>query len=123
MKQKGHQEFQSFPDGICAIYTVKNAAAPGDTPREQLELLHRRIPVARRVVGVTRYWTGAQAGTRITEVLRIPQHYSVSSQHICLFNGQQYRIRQVQHIPDSMPRSTDLSLERVEVDYDIAPIS
>ena len=55
---------------------------------------------------------------KVEELIRIPQTAEVSTQDICLIEGIQHGIRQVQQIMDTMPPATDLSLQRLEVDYD-----
>lgn len=113
-------EFQTFNDGICTICSVENAARAGDRPKEQLKEKLRNVPYENRKTGVTRFYAAKQAGVKIEGVIRIPYHIGVSSQDICLINGIQYRIQQLQHNKDTMPMATDLTLQKLEADYDLA---
>lgn len=113
---------QTFNAGVCNIYTVKNVAEPGNMPKDGLALKIGPLRYSERVVGSKRYWSAAQAQARIDLVLRVPQCREISPQDVCVLRDGQYRIKQVQHITDDVP-VTDISLERMERSYDLAPIS
>lgn len=123
MKIKAPVEFQTFNDGVCKIYQVENVAEPGDRPKDGLKVLYKRVPFERRKVGVTRFFQAAQADMKIEALIRIPYQPKIGTNHICEINGLQYRICQVQEVKETMPRATDLSLERLEVAYDIGTVS
>lgn len=123
MKIQTPIEFQTFNDGVCTVYSVGNIAALGNRPKDGLTVKLRRVPYERRKLGVTRYYTAKQAGVKVDDVIRIPRNTSVSSQDVCaLEDGAQYQVRQVQHIGDTLPPSTDLTLQRLEAVYDIAGV-
>ncbi|MBP3701700.1 MAG: hypothetical protein J6I64_07405 [Lachnospiraceae bacterium] len=123
MKIKTPVDFQTFTDGICKIYQVVNAAEAGDRPKDGLRVMYERVPYERRTVGVTRFYQAAQADVKIEALIRIPYQPRIGTNHICEINGLQYRIRQAQEIKETMPQATDLSLERLEVAYDIGTVS
>ena len=120
MKIKTPIEFQTFNDGVCVICSVENAADPGNRPKEALKEKFRQVPYENRKTGVTRYYAAKQAGVKIAGVIRIPYLITVSSQDVCVIDGISYRIQQVQHIRDTMPASSDLTLQKLEADYDLA---
>ena len=122
MKIKTPLEFQTFNDGVCSINCVKNVAEPGDKPREGLETKYGRIPFERRKVGLQRFYQAMQADVQITDLIRIPYQMNISTNDVCVIKDRQYLIKQVQAIKDTLPASTDLTLERLEVDYDTNPV-
>lgn len=110
---------QTFNDGIISIYSVGNISEPGNMPKEGLTLKVGPLHYEERTVGMGRYWTAAQAQVRIEQLLRVPRISSVSTQDIAIVNGQQYKIVQIQYPPGIEPSCMDLSLERLEVEYEI----
>lgn len=122
MKIKTPVEFQTYNDGFCAVYGVENIAEQGAKPVKGLREKFPRIPFERLKVGLTRYYEAMQADVRVQELVRIPRQRLIHTNDVCVISGNQYRIVQVQDVPDTLPPSTDLSLERVEVDYDIRAV-
>ena len=123
MQIKTSIEFQTFNDGVCAIYEIGNIAEAGNKPKEGLKTKISRAPYERRKVGITRFYTAKQANVKVEDVLRIPYNDQISTQDVCMIGEIQFAIKQVQHIYDTMPKSTDLTLQRLEDVYDIARIS
>jgi hypothetical protein len=112
---------QSFNDGVVQIYTVGNIAQSGNMPKEGLTLKVGPLRYKERTVGMGRFWTAMQAQAQIAQVLRVPQIRSVSTQDIAIpHDGMQYEIKQIQYPEDVEPPVMDLSLERVEADYELA---
>lgn len=122
MQIKSTLPFQTFNDGICQLHTVKNIAEKGDAPREGLELKHSRVPFENRKVGIQRSYLARQENVEITLLIRIPAEIDVSTQDVCVVNNVQYGIYQVQDVFDTMPKAKDLSLKRLEENYDVAGI-
>ncbi|ABO51112.1 hypothetical protein Dred_2602 [Desulforamulus reducens MI-1] len=113
------QQTQTFNDGIVNIYSVGNIAQLGNMPKEGLTLKVGPLRYKERTVGMGRFWTAMQAQTRIDQVIRVPQIRSVSTQDIAvLMDGKQYEIKQIQYQEDVEPPVMDLSLERLEADYE-----
>jgi hypothetical protein len=111
---------QPFNDGIVNIYSVKNTADAGNMPKEDgLTLKVGSLRFEERVVGMGRYWTALQEQARIEQLLRVPRINSVNVHDVAILNGQQYNIMQVQYPPDVKPPCMDLSLERLEVAYEV----
>ena len=110
-------------DGIVAVYAVENAGAPGDMPQERLTK-KGVLRYKRRTVGIKRYYTALQADAKVDLLLRVPYTPAVSPRDVAVptLDGQQYRITLVQTIEDTEPPVMDLTLERLESDYDIAGI-
>ncbi len=118
MKIRTPLEFQTFNDGVCSVYRVKNIAEPGNKPKEGLEIKYGRIPFERRTIGLQRFYQAMQADVQISDLIRIPYQMNISTNDVCVIDRKQYRIKQVQAIKDTLPVATDLTLERLEVAYD-----
>ena len=112
---------QTFNDGIANIYSVENIAPPGGMPQEGLKLKADSIRYKERTVGMSRFWTAMQTNAKIVRLLRMPRIITVSSQDVVIpTDGEQYKIAQVQYPEDVYPLVMDLSLERLDANYDIA---
>lgn len=112
---------QTFNDGAVNIYSVGNIAEPGNMPKDGLTFKVGPLRYKKRTVGMGRFWTAMQAHAQIDQVLRVPQLRNVSTQDIAIPNdGQQYEIKQIQYPEDVEPPVMDLSLERLDADYEIA---
>lgn len=115
------QKTQMFNDGVVSIYAVTNIADPGSMPKDKLIVKHQGLRYKERTVGMGRYWTAMQVHARIDIVLRVLMHRDVSVQDVAVpTDGHQYKIMQVQYPEDIMPAVMDLSLQRLEVAYELA---
>lgn len=111
---------QHFNDGIVDIYAVSNIAPDGMMPKAKITL-KQTLRYKERTVGLNRFWSALQANVRIKYVLRCQRLRDVSAQDVAIPNdGKQYRIVQIQYPEDIEPPVMDLSLERIDADYDIA---
>lgn len=122
MKIKTPTEFQTFNDGICRIYRVENIAEPGKMPKDGLKVRYDRIPFERKKVGLARFYQAMQADVLVTDLIRIPKRTDIGTNDVCVIEGEQYQIKQAQSVLDSMPPSMDLTLERLEAEYDIQSV-
>lgn len=114
--------FQTYNDGICQIYRTGNIAVPGLMPKKGMELKYKRIPFEKRTIGVKRHYLAKQENVQLSEVIRIPESVGISTQDICKIGDTQYAIEQIQRIRDAIPASMDVSLRRLEVNYDIGRV-
>lgn len=111
----------SLNDGILNIYNVDNIALPGNKPKQGLKVKVSNLRYEERTVGMTRYWTALQANARVQQVLRVPRINTVHTDDVVVpTDCTQYKIIQVQYPPGIDPKVMDLSLEKMEVPYDIA---
>ena len=110
---------QPFNDGIVNIYSVANIAASGNMPKDGLTIKVSDLRYEERTVGMSRYWTAKQEHAQIEQLIRTQRINSVTVHDIAILNGEQYDIVQVQYPKDIEPPSMDLSLERLEVAYEI----
>ena len=112
------RNIQSYGDGLVRIYSAANEAAPGDAPRGHLTLRHS-LRYEERTVGVSRHYAALQANDRIDMVIRCPR-VPLSALDIAVPNdGKQYRITLAQRPQGVEPPSMDLTLRRLEMDYEL----
>ena len=110
--------------GVLTLCKLVNTAEDGRMPVEQLEPLEMSY-FEDRVVGYNRFFTAAGVNERVDLVVRVwrmPEAragmYAVLTQSE---NDGQYRIIQVQNLTnDDGLKITDLSLERLGENYDVA---
>lgn len=109
-----------FNDGMVTIYRVENRAAPGEKPKDAL-FKRGTLRYQRRTVGIQRHYAAMNAGARVDLLLRVPYRRSVSTQDVAVptLDGKQYRITLIQVPEDVTPPVMDLTLERLERDYDL----
>ena len=110
----------AFCDGLVTIYRVENSAAPGEKPKKRLAP-KGSLRYQRRTVGIQRHYAALNAGARVDLLLRVPYRPEVSPQDVAVPapDGKQYRITLVQVPEDVTPAVMDLTLERLERDYDM----
>lgn len=110
-----------FNDGMVTIYRVENRAAPGEKPKDAL-FKRGTLRYQRRTVGIQRHYAAMNAGARVDLLLRVPYRRSVSTQDVAVptLDGKQYRITLIQVPEDVIPPVMDLTLERLERDYDLS---
>lgn len=111
---------QPFNDGVVNIYSVGNIAGPGNMPKDGLTLKVGSLHYEERTVGMGRFWIALQTQVKVEQILRVPRINPISTQDIAIPNdGEQYKIKQIQYPKDVEPPCMDLSLERVDSNYDI----
>ena len=109
-----------FNDGLVTIYSAENQAAPGEKPLERLAE-KATLRYNRRTVGVKRHYAALNAGAKVDLLLRTWYRPEVSPQDVAVptQDGKQYRIILVQ-VPESItPPVMDLTLQRLERDYEL----
>ena len=112
---------QVFNDGIANIYVVSNIAQKGNMPKDGLTVKVGSLRYEERTVGMSRFWAASQENTKIERILRFPRIDFVYRDDVVVpIDGKQYKIVQIQYPPNVEPPSMDLSLERIEVAYDIS---
>ena len=109
-----------FNDGLVTIYRVENQAPPGNKPVELL-VEKATLRYGRRTVGIRRHYAALNAGARVDLLLRTWYRPEVSSQDVAVptQDGRQYRITLVQVPEDVTLPVMDLTLERLERDYEL----
>ena len=110
-------KFETFNDGIAYIYKLTDVSVPGMRPALKPKLYLKTV-FEYRTIGVRRNYEAMQAAVRLDEMIKIIQNRQLSPQDIVVVDGIQYSIKQIQHKNDTAPRTTLISLQRLEEDYD-----
>lgn len=109
----------TLDDGIVSIYNLKNIAAEGDMPSERLTLYAEAF-FGERVVGYGRQYSAKSVNEQIDMLIRIWEDRGVHAGMYAVIGLDQFRIDNVQHLlDDDNLRVTDLTLQRLEANYDI----
>ena len=108
-------------DKKLVLYSLQNTAAKGLMPKEQLVKTGEEY-YGSRVIGYNRQYAALGADQRIDELVRIWRNNQVRANHYAVLeDGLQYRINIVQHLlDDDGLEVTDLTLVRLEENYDVA---
>lgn len=106
MKIKRPTEFQTFTSGWVEIWTVK-----GNRPAEKVLSLR----YGEKVIGVKRFFAARAATTDIDLLIQVPLHRGITPAHTAVIAGVRYKIEQVQHIGDTNPPTTVLTLRKLGV--------
>lgn len=108
---------QTFNDGMAYVYKLTNVAQPGFKPQLEPEL-YRKLMFGFKTIGVRRNYEAMQADVRLDELIEVMLDRKISTQDVVVIEGVQYKIKQVQHMKDTSPPTSLLSLTRLEEDYD-----
>ena len=101
------------------IYSVEDSARPGYQPKPSLTLkLTLRYEEQR--LGINRLYLSRQNQAEIEKVIRVPRQDSISNQDVAILeSGSQYSIDYTQTVQDVYPTCLDLSLVKVEQNYEV----
>ena len=110
---------QEMNSGVVKIYSVEDSAQPGYQPKPSLNLkLTLRYEEQR--LGINRLYLSRQNQAEIEKVIRVPRQDSISNQDVAILeNGSQYSIDYAQTVQDVYPPCLDLSLVKIEQDYEV----
>ena len=110
---------QELNSGVVYIYSVEDSAQPGYQPKPSLTLkLTLRYEEQR--LGINRLYLSRQNQAEIEKVIRVPRQDSISNQDVAILeNGSQYSIDYTQTVQDVYPPCLDLSLVKVEQNYEV----
>ena len=106
-------------DGILKIYRKIPAKSEGGMPIEVLEPYKTAFYGERSFVA-TEYYEAKQAETEIAKKVRIHQDKTICNKHVVIVNGTQYGVGRTYSGDAKGIAITDITLERVTADYDIA---
>ena len=110
---------QEMNSGVVKIYSVEDSAQPGYQPKPSLTLkLALRYEEQR--LGINRLYLSRQNQAEIEKVIRVPRQDSISNQDVAILeSGSQYSIDYTQTVQDVYPPCLDLSLVKVEQNYEV----
>lgn len=106
MLMKNHIEFLSFSDGTLRLYET-------DENDEIIPLKRKLYCFGERTIGVKRYYAARQNDIELNKVIHIQRDNRVTTDLAAVIGRTRYKIEQVQHMSDSNPPSTVLSLSQV----------
>lgn len=99
-------KFEEFNDGIVAIYNVNG--------EDRLEKAKDGLRFGNENVGITRHYAARAADTRVDRVIHILRQRDIKPHQVAVIEDEQYTIDKVDHIEDTMPPITKLSLIELE---------
>lgn len=110
---------QELNSGVVQIYSVEDSAQPGYQPKPALKLkLTLRYEEQR--LGINRLYLSRQNQAEVEKVIRVPRQDSISNQDVAILeSGSQYSIDYTQTVQDVYPPCLDLSLVKVEQNYEV----
>lgn len=110
---------QEMNSGVVKIYSVEDSAQPGYQPKPSLTLkLTLRYEEQR--LGINRLYLSRQNQAEVEKVIRVPRQDSISNQDVAILeSGSQYSIDYTQTVQDVYPPCLDLSLVKVEQNYEV----
>lgn len=109
-------------DGVLYLCTLTNTADPGAMPVQRLTKV-AKYWYGERTVGYNRLYAARGVNEDIDMLVRIAHTRAVrAGMYAVLGNGEQYRINAVQQVEDDSTglRATDLSLRRLEENYELS---
>ena len=108
-------------DGVCRIYTVTDAAENGEMPNPTLhEYGDYEWSFEDRMISYSRQYAAMGVDQQIDRIIRI-WRTPVRIGDVVVIESEQYRIDNVQPtLDDDSLKVVDLTLRRLEANYDIA---
>lgn len=108
-------------DGVCRIYTVTDAAENGEMPNPTLhEYGDYEWSFEDRMISYSRQYAAMGVDQQIDRIIRI-WRTPVRIGDVVVIESEQYRIDNVQPtLDDDSLQVVDLTLRRLEANYDIA---
>lgn len=104
---------QVYNDGVVKIYTVEDAADPGNMPVESLTL-RLTLGYSEQRVGITRFYTAQQYHDNVERLIRVQRAGVITNRDIAVTeDGIKYHIAMVQSVDEVYPPSLDLTLTRI----------
>ena len=104
MKIKTNPQFEVFRDGKCNIYS------PDDDG--ELVAKYQDIDFGNEILGYKRFYSAMSANNQLERVIRIPQLRDIISTDRVQILGVTLEISQVQHIDESYPKKTVITLKQ-----------
>ena len=102
ISQNSKDTFETFNDGICSFHLIDDDGNAG-TQKECLRYQER-------TVGVQRYYEAMTAKIQIDRLIRVPFRPWMTPEYLAVINGEVYEIKQVQTVPDTRPKTNNVSL-------------
>lgn len=105
--------------GIVNIYATIQSSANGEMPTKHLRLFDQFF-FEDRVVGYGRQYAARGVSQQVDRLIRIDRAEGVEIGMVAGIDGKAYRLDNVQHLLDDHNlKCTDLTLSRLEADFDV----
>lgn len=104
--QQMNTKFEGFNDGIVDIYNVNSD--------EKLEKAKSGLRFGNENVGITRHYAARAADTRVDRVIHILRQQDIKPHQVAVIEGEQFDIDKTDHLKDTLPPITKLSLLKFE---------
>lgn len=99
-------KFEEFNDGIVDVYDVNTD--------DKLQKAKKGLRYGTENVGIARHYAARAADTRVDRVIHILQQQDVMPHQVAVIEGEQYDIEKADHLKDTLPPITKLSLIKLE---------
>lgn len=114
----GNEMSQTYNSGLVKIYRVTDQGEPGYAPVPRLEL-RVSLRYEEQKLGLIRFYSAKQVDVQVEKVIRVPRRPDISPQDVaCTEDGRLYKIELVQLAQGVYPPSLDLTLAKVEQNYE-----
>lgn len=101
--------FVTFNDGTLDLCKTRE--------RTIIETKQKGLRFGNQTVGVTRFWNAKVAASAIDRLIAIPLISGITQKDVCIIDGKQYAIKQIQQKFDKTPACLFLSLEENPILY------
>lgn len=96
--------FETFNDGLCSFHMIDEKGDAGS--------LKEKVRYGERTVGSQRYYEAMTNKVKIDRMIRVPYRPWLTTEYLAAISGEVYEIVQVQLIPDTLPRTQNVTLHR-----------
>ena len=94
--------FETFNDGLVSVHLIDDDGNAGQ--------IRGKFRYAEKTVGAARYYEGYDGQDTVDRLIRIQYQEWLTTEYLAVIHGRVYEISQVQMIPDSLPKTSALSL-------------
>lgn len=94
--------FETFNDGLVSVHLIDDDGNAGQ--------IRGKFRYAEKTVGAARYYEAMTAKMQVDRLIRIQYQEWLTTEYLAVIRGRVYEISQVQMIPDSLPKTSALSL-------------
>lgn len=95
-------KFEEFNDGIMDVCDVND--------EDKLEKVKSGLRFGNENVGIVRHYAAQAADSRVDRVIHVLRQQDIKPHQVAVIEGEQYDIDKVDHIKDTQPPITKLSL-------------
>lgn len=103
MKIKTPTEFLTFTSGSCDVYSIAG---------NKIDQKLMTLAFGERTVGFKRHYAARAAGSQIERLIQVPIQREISAVNRVVIDGAEYKIEQAQHLADTNPPATVLTLRK-----------